>query len=640
LPGEDFDSPADGADGCAPLFSGSTSGELTYHLVRDAAGLDVVLAALGDADADVGLDCEATGLSSRRDRVRLISVALPTIDGGQVAYLVDCFAVDPRPMLEPLAERSLLIHNAGFDLGMLAGLGFTPKRPVRDVMILSRLLTAGTREGNALADLTERYLGFRLGKEQQKSDWAAPTLSKEQLDYAAADVVYLAELHRGLDAEVRKAGLTRTAEIEARCLPAWVWMAAAGMTVDRDAWLKLAQKSRAERDRLRDVLATLAPPRPNTRPGVPSWNFNSQPQVKEILRLLGFEVANVKGQTLAGIEHPFVDAFREYTPARWLDSTYGEAFLRFVHEDGRVYGVWNQTGNEAGRSSCKGPNLQGIPRREEYRRAFVAPPGRVLIKADYAAAHLRIAAKIAGEEKMLDAFQAGRDLHRITAQALLGKQDISKQDRQLAKAVAFGLLYGMGAKGLRAYARESYGVDLTLAEAARHRRKFFATYPGLARWHRATEAGRNTQTETRSLAGRRRLLDPRTPLMHRLNSPVLGTEGDAAKTALALLWERRGQVPGARPVAFIHDEILVEADADQADAAAAWLRQAMLDGMGPLIAPVPCEVEVQVGRTWAGEDGEPGLPVILPGPSRGDEDSRGSQPASGEVVQEWTEGEV
>src|SRR5262249_13758401 len=276
-------------------------------------------------------------------------------------------------------------------------------------------------------------------------------------------------------------------------------------------------------------------------------------------------------------------------------------FLRFVHSDGRVYAGWNQTGNEAGRSSCKQPNLQGIPRRQEYRRAFIAPPGRVLIKADFAAVHLRIAARIANEKKMLEAFQAGQDLHRLTAQALLGKQEITKEDRQLAKAVAFGLLYGMGARGLRDYALQSYGVPLTLAEATRHRRKFFQTYPGLAAWHRATEADRGTQRETRTLAGRRRLLDPKTPLMHRLNSPVLGTEGDAAKTALALLWERRGQCPGAVPVAFIHDEILVEAPAELAETAAAWLKQAMLDALAPLLDPVPVEVEVKVGRTWAGE---------------------------------------
>jgi DNA polymerase-1 len=96
-------------------------------------------------------------------------------------------------------------------------------------------------------------------------------------------------------------------------------------------------------------------------------------------------------------------------------------------------------------------------------------------------------------------------------------------------------------------------------------------------------------------------MDEKTPFTHRLNSPVQGAEADGAKLAMALLWERRDQAPGAFPVLFVHDEIVVEADAGQAEATAAWLRQAMLDGMAPLLDPVPVEVEVKVGRTWAGD---------------------------------------
>jgi DNA polymerase-1 len=136
-------------------------------------------------------------------------------------------------------------------------------------------------------------------------------------------------------------------------------------------------------------------------------------------------------------------------------------------------------------------------------------------------------------------------------------------------------------------------------EARRYREAFFAAYPGLARWHR--RAGASAAKECRTLAGRRRLLDARTPYTHRLNSPVQGTEADGAKLAMALLWERRSQAPGAFPVLFCHDEIVVEADAGQADVAAAWLRQAMVDAMAPLIDPVPVEVEVKVARTWGGD---------------------------------------
>jgi DNA polymerase-1 len=568
-----------------------------YRLVTTDADLGTVLATI-DESLVVGLDIETVGLNPRIGRIRLLQIAT---DRDDVVFLIDCFAVSPEPLWDVLREKTIVGHNLAFDLAMLRGLGFEPVGPVHDLMIRSRLLTAGSLDGNALADLTERFLGKSLDKSMQTSDWSTPTLSEEQLRYAALDVAYLHELHRRIDNETVQANLVQTAAIEARALPAWIWMATAGMLIDRDAWRPLAQATKAEKDRLLTKLEELAPQRPETLLGMSRWKFNSHKQVRQALELLGFRVANTKDQTLAGIDHPFADALREYRHAKWLDGTYGEAFLRFVEADGRVYADWNQTGNEAGRSSCSEPNLQGIPRDIAYRRAFIAPPGRVLLKADFATAHLRIAARIADERKMLDAFQAKQDLHRLTAQALLGKVEVTKQDRQLAKAVAFGLLYGMGSKGLRVYAQQSYGVALTLEEAARHRATFFKTYPGLARWHRRTNAARATQMESRTLAGRRRLLDPKTPLMHRLNSPVLGTEADAAKTALALLWERRRECPSARPIAFIHDEIVLEADAADADAAKAWVEKAMLDALAPLIAPVPVEVEVTVGRTWGGD---------------------------------------
>jgi DNA polymerase-1 len=189
---------------------------------------------------------------------------------------------------------------------------------------------------------------------------------------------------------------------------------------------------------------------------------------------------------------------------------------------------------------------------------------------------------------------------------------VTKQDRQLAKAINFGLLYGMGAKGFQAYAKAQYGLELTEAQAKDYREAFFRAYPGLAAWHRRVRAGKGP--ETRTLAGRRRLIpsaDPGKPAeerrrfeaamdRERLNTPVQGTGADGLKLALALLGERRGQMPGAFPVLAVHDEIVVEADAEQAEAAAAWVKAAMVDAMAPLIDPVLVEVEVKVGATWGG----------------------------------------
>jgi DNA polymerase-1 len=572
----------------------------TFLLVNRRDLLPAVLAALEETDK-VALDTETTGLDPRKDRVRLLSLGCDTLDGGTFSYLVDCFHVDPRPVLEALAGKELVAHNAAFDLSFLARMGFTPTAPTHCTANASRVLYAGQRGGHSLKECARRELGIDLPKEQQRSDWSG-TLAPEQLEYAARDVLFLGRLLGALGDKIAGAGLEATRRIEERCLPAWVWMAGAGMPLDPAAWRPLAEEARASRAARREALDEAAPERPGRLPGLPGWKWDSNKDVAEALAVLGVEVADTKDETLAKIDHPFAEKLRDYRFAKWLDATYGHAFLRHLSGDGRVYAGWNQTGNVAGRSSCTSPNLQGVPREERYRRCFVAPAGRVIVKADFAAAHLRIAARVADERVMIAAFREGRDLHRITAASLLGKAEaeVTKQDRQLAKAVAFGLLYAMGARGLQSYAKQSYGLEMTLAEAGRHKRRFFETYPALARWHRRTDDARGRQTETRSLAGRRRLLDPQTPLMHRLSSPVLGTEGDAAKTALALLWERRAECPGAVPVAFVHDEIVLEADEALAARAEAWVKAAMVDALAPLIDPVPVEVEVKVGRTWGG----------------------------------------
>jgi DNA polymerase-1 len=229
-----------------------------------------------------------------------------------------------------------------------------------------------------------------------------------------------------------------------------------------------------------------------------------------------------------------------------------------------------------------------------------------LVVADYSQIELRIAAKLSGDEEMLSAYTEGRDLHTLTAQNLTGHQDVSKDDRKLAKAVNFGLLYGMGTQGLQAYALRSYGVEMSLEEAALYRRRFFQTYPGLKRWHdEERRAWQRGETETQTLTGRRRMDVEK--LTDRLNAPVQGTAADGLKLALALLWERRDECPEAVPVLVCHDEIVVECDVERAEDAKAWVENAMVEGMEAVLngtdgTCVPVEVDARIARSW-GEEG-------------------------------------
>jgi DNA polymerase-1 len=565
-----------------------------YLLVREGSGLATVRAALEET-ALVGLDLETTGLSPRTDRVRLLSLALDTIDGGTFAYLIDCFATDPAPLWEALADKELVTHNAAFDLAFLARRGFIPGK-VNDTMLLAQVLTVGTGERVTLAACCQRWLGRALDKAEQRGDWSG-TLTDAQLAYAAADAAVLTPLLTALSAKIKEAGLTEASDIERRALPAVVWLAQHGVAFDRDTWLSLAGAAGEEAERLRTELDNAAPTRPGTLDGCCPWNWDSPQQVQQALALAGVEVSDTADETLAALDHPLAVLLRQYRGAAKKAKTYGAGWLNHVAADGRVYPTWRQIGAASGRMSCSDPNMQQLP-RGEYRRCVVAGPGRVLVKADYSQIELRIAAKVSGDASLLGAYRRGEDLHTLTARTVLGIEDVTPRHRQLAKALNFGLLYGMGARGFRLYARSEFGLDLTDDEARRYRNAFFRSYPGLAAWHRRAGHSGERVIETRTLAGRRRLGVQR--FTEKLNTPVQGTGADGLKLALALIWERRNQAPGAFPVLAVHDEIVVEADADRADAVATWLKQAMTHAMAPLIDPVPVEVETKVGRTWGG----------------------------------------
>jgi DNA polymerase-1 len=318
--------------------------------------------------------------------------------------------------------------------------------------------------------------------------------------------------------------------------------------------------------------------------------------------VLGVELPDTKDETLAfhAKEHEFIAALRNYRKAFKLASTYGAGWLESGYQQqGRIYASWRQLRAATGRMACDHPNLQNIPRSGTLRSCIRAPEGRVFVIADYSQIELRIAAKISGDTEMLAAYAEGQDLHTLTAQSLTGYKDVSKDDRKLAKAVNFGLLYGMGAKGLQSYALRSYGVEMSLEEAVLYRRRFFETYPGLKRWHdNERRAWHRNEGETRTLTGRRRMSVER--LTDRLNAPVQGTAADGLKLALAFLWKRRDECPGAVPILVCHDEVVVECDADKAEEAKEWLDQAMNDGMDAVVNVTEPHIliEVEASASW------------------------------------------
>ncbi len=450
-----------------------------------------------------------------------------------------------------------------------------------------------------LKDVTLRELGIELDKEQQTADWGGD-LTPEMLGYAARDSGILLPLTEAFVRKITNTDLTRVMQIEHQALPAIVWMSSAGVPFDADGWKETLEVKEEEKARLAEELEELAPEHPDGK----VWNWNSPRQVLEAFALLGIQLTDTKEETLSRCDHPLATALLSHKKIAKVLGTYGASLLEKVEEDGRIYPSWWQIGAGTGRMACSKPNLQNLP--PEVRRHVKAPGGAVLVKADYSQIELRIAAKISGDGRMLAAYERGEDLHAITAKGITGQEEITKDERKLAKAVNFGLIYGQGARGLKDYARSGYGVEMTLAEAERYRGRFFETYPGIRRWHdREREEWRRGNTETRTLTGRRRTGVYR--FTERLNSPVQGTGADGLKLALAFLYERRDECPGAVPILAVHDEIVVECGEDHAEEVQGWLEGAMQDGMEAVLnspeaegPSVPVKVETEVGRTWAG----------------------------------------
>ena len=453
---------------------------------------------------------------------------------------------------------------------------------------------------HGLAAVVERELRLELEKTHQSGDWGG-TLTPEMIEYAARDVEVLLPLYEVLMAKIEEADLSDAAEIEHRVLPAVVWMSCAGVPIDAEGWREHARISEEDAALLKDELEVLAPEHPDGK----AWNFGSHQQVRKAAKLLGVDLPDTRDETLAlyATDNNFIAALRDYRKAAKLASTYGAGWLETgYHEDGRIYASWRQLRAATGRMACDHPNLQNIPRSGLLRSYVRAPEGRIFVVADYSQIELRIAAKISGDTEMLAAYAEGRDLHTLTAQSLIGREEISKDDRKLAKAVNFGLLYGMGTKGLQFYALRSYGVAMSLEEAALYCRRFFETYLGLKRWHEhERRVWQRGETETRTLTGRRRMDVEK--LTDRLNAPVQGTGADGLKLALALLWERMSESPGTTPVLVCHDEVVVECDAEQVGEAKAWLEKAMIEGMDTVLngtdkGHVPVEVEGWIARSW------------------------------------------
>ena len=560
--------------------------------------LDRIAADLNGAPR-IALDIETygprkgDGLDPWKGDIRLLTLSR---HGGTI-WTIDLRATgyELGPLTPILEQATLIVHNAKFDLLWLrvkCGL-FATK--VACTLTAARLLAAGTKPGNNLDQCLERYLQIPAAADHSRSDWASMLLTEDQLAYAARDVAHLHDLLCVLEGELEVNDLLGVWALEGELLPVVVKMEAIGIRVDRAKLESIA----AEADKQAQVAAADL----RTALGNPSLNPASPSQLLAALRAKGITLESTAEEALKAADDgtiiPLVLAHREASKR----AQQAEALVEHIRSDGRIHGRFEPLGTATGRFSSKEPNLQNIG-RGELREAFAVQEGRRLVVADYSQIELRAAAAIAGETKMIDAYKAGADLHKLTASVVLGKPEteVTKGDRQLSKAVNFGNLYGQSAPGLVRYAATSYGVTMTGDQATEIRQAFFRTYSRLRQWHglshNQAEAG---VTEVRTRTGRRRLIPTTASDWERftalVNTPVQGGTADGMKQALILIDQRLPQ--NARIVSTVHDEVVVECHEDTADQCREIITTAMVEAMADLFPEVPVEVEANICTTWA-----------------------------------------
>lgn len=503
------------------------------------------------------------------------------------------------------------VRKAGYQvkdtIRRLADRGFVSENWEFDAEIAAYLLDPAA-SGYELGRLCEKYGGFAImdgAEEDGQFSLLDDGVKKTARLLSEASAV--AALRGALLPKLEEKGLTKVlTDIEMPLCPVLADMERAGFLVDRKALSDFGEWLSTGIDALTAQIYELAGE---------AFNLNSPKQLGEILfnklMLPAPKKTKTGYSTNADVleklkpKHPIIGLILEYRELAKLKSTYADGLGKVIAEDGRIHTNFQMTVTATGRLSSTEPNLQNIPvRRElggEIRKMFVAAPGHVLVDADYSQIELRILAHIARDEAMTEAFLSGADIHRATAAQVLGKapEDVTSEERSHAKAVNFGIVYGISAFSL------ADDIGVSVAAARDYINAYMARYKGVSRYMEEVVAEAKEKGYAATLYGRIRPLPELTSSNFNMrafgervarNMPIQGTAADVMKIAMINV-SRAIKEAGleARLLLQVHDELIVECPEEERETVAALLTREM---EGAAKFTVPLTVEVKWGKTW------------------------------------------
>ncbi len=603
----------------APLPTARTE---RTELLLSRAALDEAVAA-ARAAGEVGLRAALAGDRPRTDAVFGVAFAA----GGRAFYLplahhylgapAQLAVEQAREALRPLIEDAAVTkhgHDLKAEVHALRTLGLSLAGPGVDTEIASRLLLP-TRREHALADVARERLSCELpaiapeGTAAKRGAAQPWELTVERIADAAGPCAAVipdlaASLRRSLDDE----GLTRLYEdVERPLVPILARMERTGIQVDTSA---MGSMSAEFGSAMRDLETRI-----HSAAGR-AFNIASTRELAQVLfeelklpvlkRLKTGPSTDQDVLERLAEQHPLPALVLEHRSLSKLKGTYVDALPQLVERDGRIHTTFHQGGAATGRLSSSDPNLQNIPIRTELskriRAAFVAPPGQLLLSADYSQVELRILAHFASDPALLAAFRAHEDVHAATAAETFAvpREAVTSDMRRIAKVLNFGIAYGLSAFGL------SQRLDMPAQEAQGIIDRYFTRYAAVKRWLDETVARARREGEVRTLFGRKRALPElmsRNPALRQgaermaVNTPIQGTAADLIKIAMirvdrAIERERLD----ARLLLQVHDELVLEVTERDAARLSEVVRAEMV-AAADLAAPL--EVDVGQGHSWA-----------------------------------------
>ena len=555
-------------------------------------------------------DSETTGLDPFKNGITLVQVLR------EKKIILDNLK-DPasiQKLKDILESSSSLVvgHNLKFDLKFIKHhFGIEPTN-LFDTYIAEILISGGQKarqKGTAtLEAVTKQYTGIQLNKSQDvRSSFNGGELTQEQIEYAAMDVAVLPEIHKKQQEQLKALGLEKVFEIEMACIPATVWLELSGLPLDMEGLKKVLGETKKKIEDAELKVKTIMKESGYKNLdlfGLPAVNLDSHIQLLGAMKGIGLKINSTGDEVISGIDHPIGKAIKEYRKQQKLLTGFILKYPEHVHKvTGRIQPGFNQAGTNTGRFTSSKPNMQQVPHDKSIRALFKAGVGNKIITADYSQIELRIIAEVSQEPKFLEIYKNNRDLHRLTASLLLKKpeSEITKEERQQAKAVNFGFAYGLGAQSFKEKTKNDYDIDISIEQAQEFRNTFFKNYPILASYLHTAARTAAGQQQIRNKSGRivrfeQGLEAWQYENMGR-NTPIQSLSADITKTAMGRLYQKLKPF-NVKLINAVHDELVFEVQEDRVTEVARIIKDEMEAAGREYLKSIPCIVEVVMGESW------------------------------------------